>query len=181
MLSSYQSNTSIPRHDDDGGVGCAETGRTCASNALLPEVVELLPACSRRQQRGLTRGEMASVFDVSKRTIDRWEEKHAIPFEQLNARVIRYRIEAVVMLCSIGISLHRDNAARIGLIPDVILSLAAKQQRASQKALCPVADKGMNAISVFIPETEDDRRLLQLWSDPLKGQALRTLVRVLVV
>ena len=147
--------------------------------SLVPELSACVCSCASPHIQKLTRGEMASVFGVCSRSISRWEENFGLPVEQINARVIRYPIETVILLSAHGIPLHRENAVRLGLLPDVILAVAVKQRLLTGKT--PPTDMRMSVVShaVLVAETEDDRHMLSLWADPVKGAALRALVRVM--
>ncbi|MBW7893718.1 MAG: hypothetical protein H3C27_01290 [Opitutaceae bacterium] len=114
------------------------------------------------------------MFKVCPRTVARWEAGYRLPVELKNARVLRYPPEAVVQLCALGHTIDRDAATRCGLVPDVILELAAKHSDKPKPELrTPVASP------VLLILDDDDRRLLQVWRDPEKGAALRQVVRAM--
>jgi hypothetical protein len=143
---------------------------------LAVELRECLPACCRKPDVSLTRGEMATVFTTSTRSIARWEAELELPAKRENARVLRYEVESAVLLLSLGYKFDREAAFRFGLIPDALLALADKHAQATMPAKRPVVAP-MNP--VLIAEDEDDRDMLSLWRDPVKGSALRQLVRVM--
>lgn len=141
---------------------------------LSAELAAFLPACARRPEVKLTRGELALIFNVCARTVARWEAGYRLPAEFKNARVLRYSPEVVVQLCALGHSLDRDAAARFGLMPDVILELASKHAGQPKRTpRTPVASP------VLLIQDDDDRLFLQLWRDPVKGPALRVVVRAM--
>jgi hypothetical protein len=148
--------------------------RPLRAKPLPAELVAFLPACAKHSDVKLTRGELALVFNVCPRTVARWEEGYRLPLEIKNARVLRYPPEAVVQLCARGHSLDRELATRFGLVPEVILELAAKH--ANQ----PKSTPRMPIVSpVLLIQDDDDRKLLQLWRDLEKGAALRQVVRAM--
>lgn len=148
--------------------------RAVRAKPLPAELAAFLPACARRPEVKLTRGELALVFNVCARTVARWESAYRLPVEFKNARVLRYPPEAVVQLCALGHTIDREAAARCGLVPDVILELAAKHSDKPKPELrTPVVSP------VLLIQDDDDRRLLQVWRDPEKGAALRQVVRAM--
>lgn len=135
-----------------------------------------LAGCARDADRPLTRGEIALIFEVSSRTVDRWEQKYALPTERKNARVLRYQIEAVVILCSLGIRMSREAAMAAGLVPDAILALADKHSRCNGTT----ARADIRTLNpVLVATTEDECRLLRLWGDPKKREGLIVVIRAM--
>ena len=125
----------------------------------------------------LTRGEIATVFAVSTKSIARREAELDLPTKRENARVLRYEVESAVLLLSLGYQLNREAAFRFGLVPDALLALADKHAQ----AIMPRPKPSIAPPSpVLIAEDDDDRKMLSVWRDPVKGVALRQLVRVLV-
>lgn len=143
---------------------------------LSTELRECIAACCRKPGVALTRGEMATVFNSSTKSIARWEAALELPADRENARVLRYAVESVVLLLSLGYEFDREAAFRFGLIPDALLALAGKHAEATMPAKNQVVAP-MNP--VLIAEDEDDRDMLALWRDPLKGPALRQLIRAM--
>lgn len=156
--------------------GCNQRDR---QGALAPELVVSANACSHRSDKYLTRGELASVFAVSSRTIYRWSKCFSLPFVQRNARVIRYPIDAVILLSAHGIALNRENAVRMGLLPEVIFAVAAKHQQLSQKNSGEPTRFPKPHDSVLLAESDDDFRLIELWQHPERRETLRALVRMI--
>lgn len=143
---------------------------------LSAELRGSVAACCRKADVALTRGEMATIFKSSTKSIARWETALDLPAHRENARVLRYAVESVVLLLSLGYEFDRDAAFRFGLIPDALLALAGKHAEITRPAKKPVV---MPMNPVLIAEDEDDRDMLALWRDPLKGPALRQLVRAM--
>jgi hypothetical protein len=131
-----------------------------------------LQACSRRSDPALTRGEMAAVFGKSRRTINRWEGLHGISPVRENARVLRYELGYVVSLVALGRELNTEEAVRLGLNVAAILALA------SSVALRPNSARNKSAVQpvVLVAADDDDRRLLEAWSDAILGRVLRKIV-----
>jgi hypothetical protein len=141
----------------------------------IPEALRPgLQACSRGGDTALTRKEMAALFAISTRTVNRWESDFGISAERENARVIRYRPETVVGLVALGKTIVVLEAERLGLNPKAILSLASVLgSRATNAAqVIPVAQKVL-----LVAESDDDRRLIAAWRDANLGPVLRRILR----
>ncbi|MEO6993102.1 MAG: hypothetical protein ABI273_05715 [Lacunisphaera sp.] len=156
--------------------GCSERVH---SEGLVPELIDSAGACSHRSDKHLTRGELASVFAVSSRTIYRWSKCFSLPFVQRNARVIRYPMDAVILLSARGIALNRENAVRMGLVPEVIFAVAAKHHQLSQRNSTETVCLPKSHDSVLLAESDDDFRLIELRQHPERGETLRALVRMI--
>lgn len=167
------------RDDPPGKPSDSDCIQRVCYQALAPELVAAAYACSHRSDKHLTRGELASVFAVSSRTIYRWAKCFSLPFVQRNARVIRYPMDAVVLLSARGIALNRENAVRMGLLPEVIFAVAAKHQQLSQRNSAETAYQPRSHESVLLAESDDDFRLIELWQHPERGETLRALVRMI--
>jgi len=137
---------------------------------------EALSGCECKPGHGISRAELAFVFDVSTRTVARWEDRYHLPVQRQNARVLAYSVESVVMLCAAGYAMNRERAFDVSLVPDAILALAAKHGayvgRGSAIETQPVSP-------VLVATSEDERRLIRLWNDPVKREALRVVVRAM--
>jgi hypothetical protein len=87
-------------------------------------------------------------------------------------------MEVVVLLSARGIALNRENATRMGLLPEVIFAAAAREQNATRRPVekpCPVDSHG----SALLAKSDDDFRLIELWHHPERGETLRALVRMI--
>lgn len=154
-------------------------GRRARALARLSE--ELRPAlagCESKVGRGLTRGELALVFEVCPRTVARWEDAFDLPVVRRNARVLIHEVESVVLLCAQGFSLDRRSASEVGLLPDAVLALASKHGaiigRRKNFDNLPINP-------VLIATTDDERRLIRLWNDPIKRAGIVTLIRAMSI
>ena len=134
-----------------------------------------LLACSRRADPTLTRGELAALFVVSTKTINRWEARHGISAERTNARVLRYPLECIVNLVALGRELDAERAEHLGLNVRAILSLASSV--AVQSAVTPNPSTVQPV--VFVAEDDDDCRLLKAWRNSDIGPVLHKIVRAL--
>lgn len=155
--------------------------RTCKARAtepLAPEIEACICSITRRHAPALTRAELASVFAVSERTVARWETTHSLPAVRENARVLRYPIEAILLLCIIGVRLNRENVSGLGLDPDIILALAAKQSREAG-ASAPSSPAPSPNREILCATTDDDRLLLALWALSVRGPVMHALVRMI--
>jgi hypothetical protein len=88
-------------------------------------------------------------------------------------------MDAVILLSARGIALNRENAVRMGLLPEVIFAVAAKHQQMSQKNSAETACQSRSHNSVLLAESDDDFRLIELWQHPERGETLRALVRMI--
>jgi hypothetical protein len=164
---------------DESNKGASGCAHLAPLSALAPELAESVSACSRRNNKELTRGELASACAVSTRTIYRWTKRFSLPFVQRNARVIRYPLDAVILLCACGIALNRENAISLGLLPDVIFAVAIKHKKSNQQGFTEAACIPPRCHSVLLAESNDDLRLIELWKHPERRETLRALVRMI--
>jgi hypothetical protein len=146
---------------------------------LAPELAESVNACSRRNNKELTRGELASVCAVSTRTIYRWTKRFSLPFVQRNARVIRYPLDAVILLCACGVALNRENAISLGFLPEVIFAVATKHRQSNRRGTAETTWLPQQPHSVLLAESDEDLHLIALWNHPERGETLRALIRLI--
>ena len=158
------------------GTTAAALAPQAAVQRLDESQAAVLSSCTRVPHHRLTPGELGLVFQVCPRTIARWQRRWGLPVNQHNARVLRYPVETVVLLCALGCEMNRAEAQRLGLVPDPILALAATHAkvlgRKQPEELLPLHP-------VLIGESEDEKRLIRFWQDPVKGAALRAMVRAM--
>jgi hypothetical protein len=118
---------------------------------------------------------MAAIFRVSRRTINRWEAAYGILADRKNARVLRYSLEWVVRLVAFGLEINTEEAGRLGLYPNSILTLAAS---VAPQTISAGNDSPVQPVPLAAQD-DDDRRLLIAWRNAELGPALRKIVRAL--
>jgi DNA-binding XRE family transcriptional regulator len=134
-----------------------------------------IAACSTRAAPSFTRKEIAGVFGVSSRTVARWEQALDLPTFRANARVLRYPIEAVLLLSASGVAIDRRKAIEMGLVPEALFA-AAGRLRAGPAPKDLSSDRKSGPAPTVV---DDDRRLASLWAHPECGPVLRALVRLM--
>ncbi len=158
------------------GATAATLGTQAAIKRLDESQAAILASCVRVPHHRLTPGELASVFQVSTRTISRWQRRWGFPLDEHNARVLRYPVETVVLLCALGCEMNRAEAERLGLVPDPILTLAATHAKVLGRQQ---PEKLLPLHPVLIGESEEEKLLIRFWQDPVKGAALRAMVHAM--
>lgn len=144
---------------------------------LIPEALRPgLAACSSTSAPLFTRGEMAAVFGVAKRSIARWETSNGLSNEHENSRVLRYNLSAIVGLVAIGRTLVLEKADELGLNAKAIIALA------SAFGPRPKAAPGAPVFRtvILVPSNAEDRLLIAAWSDDVLKQTLVKIVRGLL-
>ena len=156
--------------------GSVLPSKTLGSLPAFPEELRSsLSSCSRRTDHSLSRGEMAAIFLVSRRTINRWEAAYGIPAQRKNARVLRYPLESVVRLVAFGQEIDTEKAEGLALFPKPILALAACVATQTKSARKVLSDQPVT----LAVEDDDERRLIIAWRNAEVGPTLRKIVRAL--
>lgn len=172
-------HVSLPASHSALGAGGSAGAKGAARCRPLDEALRVaLSGCECKPGQGVSRAELAYVFAVSTRTVARWEDHYHLPVQRQNARVLVYSVESVVMLCAAGHVMNRERAFEVNLVPDAILELAGRHG-AEVGGRIAVEIKPVNP--VLIATSDDERRLIRLWSDPTKREALRIIIQAMSV
>jgi hypothetical protein len=157
--------------------GLVSSAAAAGLNADWSELAVVAAACSRRPGVVFSRGDIARLFEVTTRTVTRWETRFDLPVERTNARVLRYTLVSVILLCARGHQIKRGEAELLGLYLDKIFTVAATWRNRVCKDLSVPDLPALPETGIFIAVTPADRLIVSQLKDPAKLEAYRALAR----
>lgn len=157
-----------------GGAGLARKG--AEKQVSPPAILAALAGCCERSGVAVTRSEAAFAFKVTTKTFARWEFKYDLPVERKNARVIRYNEATFLALLAAGKEFDREECGRLGFNPAELLKLAAVLRPNFGDVATPQPDP---ADSVFVAESEEDRKVIAMLRHPVHGNYIRKMAEAI--